>query len=273
MKNINSVSRKMPGSIALLVIIAVAAFVAVLATGCASQRPSKNEPNDEPIATTPPSFLIGSASALLINTNGFSTRLTVELPDASAKVHSLSGELLCQGSRLLFAPTGGDRIFVWDVKQQSGFVVSEALQGYAPISSSVQITNVDSISDTPVGVENKVNGHPGHEAKVAVASNDGSKATFSVWCAADLDDFPVRIKSLNTSEPFDVNLHDIRIETIAPKLFLPPEDFTQYSSPEAMSGELAMRKSKIHAKITEHQFEAIPFPSMPGPSTQIPGVH
>jgi hypothetical protein len=241
MKKIDSIPRTTPGPIGLLAVVAAITLIAVLASGCAGRRRAKYDPSEKVIDTTPP-FLLGPAAALLVNTNGYSTRVTLDLPAATGKVHAFSGQLLCQGTRLLFAPNGGDRIFMWDVRQHSGFIMSEALQGYAPISSTTRITNFVTAAEGAAAAANSVNGHPGHESEVAIASDDGSTAKFSVWCAADLDDFPVRIRSLNAPEPFTLNLLNLRTEKLAAKLFLPPEDFTPYASPAALTSELAARK-------------------------------
>jgi hypothetical protein len=245
--------------------IAGTGLIALLLAGCASRIRTSFPANDDALGDYPPQFLVGPASALLINTNAFSTRLTLVPPPVTNKVHAITGELLCQGSRLLFAPNGSDRMFVWDVLQQRGFVVSEILQGYAPISSPVQITNVVTRKQTVGSAGNPVNGHAGHEAEIAVQSNDGSTATFSVWCAADLDDFPVRITSSDAAKPFTISLSDLRYETLAAKLFLPPEDFTRYASLEAMNGELILRKARARTNYVEKPLETIPMPQ--------PGLH
>ncbi len=236
-----------PGPIGLLALVAAVALIGFLASGCAGRQRPKYEPDERIIDATPP-FLMGPAAALLVNTNGYSARVTLDLPAAAGKVHSFSGQLLCSGSRLLFAPSGGDRIFMWDVRQHGGFILSEALQGYAPISTPTQITNFVTAAEAATPTVNAVNGHPGHESEVAVASDDGSTVKFAVWSAADLDDFPVRIRSLNAPVPFTLNLLELRTEQLAAKLFLPPEDFTPYASAAAMTSELAARK--VHSPVS-----------------------
>jgi hypothetical protein len=226
------------------------ATVAIVVAGCAGHHESRT--SEEVIAPRPPGFLVGPASALLTNGSAFSAVVTVDSPSSAQKGHPLSGQLLCEGSHLVFSPARGDRTFVWDARERNGFILSEALQGYAPFSSPTQITNVATVSETAGPASERVNGHPGHEVEVTVAMDDGSTARFSVWRASDLNGLPVRIKSLNTNENFEVNLSGIQSAKLASTLFGPPDGFTKYENPDIMAGELAMRRSK--PKKTESQY-------------------
>jgi hypothetical protein len=189
---------------------------------------------------------------LLTNASAFSAVLTVDSPAIAQKGHALSGQLLCEGGHLIFSPTRGDRTFIWDVRERNGYVLSEALQGYAPFSSPAQMTSVTTLSETAGPASERVNGHPGHESEVTIAMDDGSTSRFSVWRASDLNGLPVRIKSLSTNEMFEVNLSAIQPAKLASTLFGPPDGFTKYENPDVMAGELAMRKSK--PKKTESQY-------------------
>jgi hypothetical protein len=228
-------------STAVLLLVLSALFFA----GCATHRRPEFEFSDEAQATKLPDFLVGPASALLTNVDSFSARLTVDQPANSNNVNAGSGQLLVFGSHLLFAPKTGDRAFIWDARERTGFILSDALQGYAPISSPVRITNIMITAQMAGSAETQVNGYPGHEAEVSVASDDGSTAMFSIWRATDLGGFPVRIKTMNTVPPFTLNLSGVRSENLSPKLFLPPDGFTKYASADAMAGELYARKSKL----------------------------
>jgi len=246
-------------------VLAGLGLASILAAGCASDSRNGRALKEELIAPAPPSFLVGPASALLVNTNSFSARVTLATPTATNKIYEVSGELLGMGARLLYAPKGGDRTFLWDVQAHRGYVLSEALQGYAPIGSPAQVTNLITTAET-AGPARQVNGQAGHEAEVAVLSDDGSTAAFTVWCADKLDGFPARIQSQKTPAPFTLNLYDFRFETLTAKLFLPPEDFTKYSSPEAMTSELMMRNSKLRQKPpVEHKEGEVTMPT--------PGIH
>lgn len=226
---------------AALPLLAVA-FAVVFAAGCGGRHTQGL--SEEVIAPKPPGFLTGPASALLTNAMTFSARVTVETPAGSNQVQTITGQLLGEGSRLVFEPVRGDRTYIWDVNEHSGYVLSEALQGYAPFALPVQITNMATMAEVAGPASDRVNGHPGHEVEVDIAMDDGTSARFSVWRASDLDGYPVRIKTLDATKPFVVNLTDIKETRLTSNLFLPPDGFTKYNSPDSMAGELMVRKSK-----------------------------
>ena len=74
--------------------------------------------------------------------------MEIKLPEGHTDV--ISGELMGQGGKLLFTPQAtGSRgkhmreakiSFIWDVAEGRGYILSEALQGYAPISSRAKFT-------------------------------------------------------------------------------------------------------------------------------------
>lgn len=220
-----------------------AATICLLAA-CSSDDSKHPRISEEQLAPKPPAFLIGPASVLLTNGKAFSAKLTMDFPGETNRAHGLSGQLLGQGSHLVFAPTRNDRTFLWDTASHSGWVLSEALQGYAPISSSVHVTNSMTTSETAGPSSQHVNGHPGHEVEVTLSSDDGSTANFTIWRAADLNGYPVRVQSLTATRPYVLNITDISPATLNSNLFSPPESFTKYSSPESMGSELMTRRAK-----------------------------
>lgn len=190
-----------------------------------------------------PEFLNGPAGALLTNAGGFSARATFEsrTPLAPTGVEIMEGELLGNGSRLLFAPRSsrtakkeiqlGAFSFIWDVATSSGYVLSETLQAYAPVSSSVKVTGVKS-------------GEPAADGQSAVVSLDnGSEWLFRIVRAPESRNLPTRINSVTNSPAFTLSLTRIRLEAPPADLFVPPEDFGKYRSPEALADELAARKN------------------------------
>lgn len=225
------------------------ALVAILIAGCSSESKRRNIP-EEAIAPKPPVFIIGPAAVLLTNATPFNARLTVEWTTETNKFRVRTGQLLGQGSHLLFSMERNDRTFVWDVNSRNGFVVSEALQGYAPLTSPIQVTNIATLSETAGPSSERVNGHPGHEAEVNISSDDGSVSRFSIWRASDLNGYPVRIRSLTASKPFVINIEDVRSASLNPNLFQPPDGFTKYVTPDLMATELIMRRSKPKANET-----------------------
>ena len=81
--------------------------------------------------------------------------------------------------------------FTWNVAAQHGYLLSEALQGYAPISSRVQATNVLALPSR--AVSEVVEGHHCQSTEAEVESSDGSKTPFQVWRASDLKATPLAL--------------------------------------------------------------------------------
>ncbi len=90
-----------------------------------------------------------------------------------------------------------------------------------------------------------VDGHRCEEQEADVASSYGSTAAFSVWRAADLQGFAMRIASVTNSATLTVSFSKVRIEQPPEDIFLPPNGFTKYDSAEAMMDELASRQLNL----------------------------
>lgn len=222
------------------------------------------------ISIQPPPFLTGPAGALLTNASGYSAVIETQADSLSARPGARTGQLLCRGSKLLFAPdpnepTGkrggtGGLLFIWDVAQGKGYVVSEALQGYAPASLGTQVTNV--IAHPEQVSPQTVSGHSCAVEQDVVQMSDGATAGFQAWRATDLNGVALRISGVTNSVSILLTLSKARIEMPGADLFLPPDGFTQYSSPEALADELVARKRNLRRK---GPVEEIPFtPMNPG---------
>lgn len=225
----------------------------------------------------PPVFINGPASLLLTNATGFQASINAEMRGYTAREDNTSGELLGQGTKLLYAPTPkettekhqrpGGFSFIWDAQQNRGFVLSEALQGYAPISANWQATNVavQIKGRTP----EKVGGHETEQATAAVQETDGTNALFEVVRALDLKGFPLQIRSAENAAPLTFSVTKFRFVPLSPDVFTVPDGYTRYSSPEALSDELAIRQSnlRLRRRGTEGELMA------PPPSSQTPGYY
>lgn len=207
----------------------------------------------------PPTFLSGPMAVLLTNASGFSARVEVENEPLGGVEPAQSGQLLSYGSKVVFAPepdkkaekqlgTGGFS-FLWDVAENRGFVLSEALQGYAPAAANVHPTNLvtGNIAATPQSVA----GHSCQPADATVQMSDGSTAIFRLFRAGDLNGFPVRLISATNPLPLTLTFSKIRLQPLPADLFTVPDGFTQYATPEAMADELAVRRHHLKNKIPE----------------------
>jgi hypothetical protein len=183
---------------------------------------------------------------MLMNSPGFSARVMAS--GSSGPLSSGSGRLVAQGGKFFFEPTegagkharAGGFSFIWDATTNRGYILSEALQGYAPIASVVRYTNL-AFKSAPTTVA-KIEGHPIEQATLVVDGSDGKQSRFEVSRARDLAGLPIRIASTGEPAPYNITLSQIRVELPPAKLFLPPDGFIAYPSEEAMMTELAARQ-------------------------------
>jgi hypothetical protein len=243
------------------------AAAAVIAVGCSSENHSANRSGFTRVITPlPPPFLTGPAALLLTNSPGFSARADLQTSGSLSNQKAGGGELLGRGGKLFYAPEAADKednqrkpgaySFIWDVNESRGFVLSEALQGYAPITADLHVTNIE----TAVGKTEaqRFAGHPSEPGTVTLKLNDGSAVTYEVLRAIDLNAFPVRIESATNSISFVLNLSKIRLESPAAELFSPPDGFTKYPTPEAMADELAARQNNLRRKNLGQPVDLLP---------------
>jgi hypothetical protein len=208
----------------------------------------------------PPDFLVGPVTVVLTNLNGFSAHVTSAITSPGEAPRTTSGELLGREGRLVFQPTlplkgkrartEGGLFFIWDETRHSGYVLSEALQGYAPIKTDVGPAG--QLSITKEGIQQDVNGHPCHRCAAIVVLNSGLKARLTLWQADDAGHFPVRIEVVEGLNHMTLDFSEIRLEYPARELFLPPDGFTPYASSVALMNELIVRDASFAKK---HQFD------------------
>jgi hypothetical protein len=244
----------------------LAAALALVAVGCSGVREKARRQGLMRVVTPhPPSFLTGPASVLLTNSGGFSAWLEVQAQSTFETDRASSGQLLGRGTKLLYAPESdettdthhkpGGYSFIWDVAESKGYVLSEALQGYAPVSAVLHVTNV--AIDIGQSAAQRISGHPCESARATVRMLDGSSAGFELFRAIDLNGFPIKIESATNAMVFTLNLSKIRIEQPQADIFSPPEGFTKYPTPEAMADELAARQNNLRRR-NPYQLQAFP---------------
>lgn len=225
--------------------------------GCSSEHQTMMHSGYGRVVTPlPPAFLTSAAAFLFTNTQGFSARVEFQAESSLGTPKIYSGELLGRGGLLLYAPDGedmtekkqapGNYSFVWNVPEHRGFVLSEALQGYAPVTSALQITNFQIITGSSPA--ERIAGHPCESARALAVSAEGNGTAFDFYRAIDLRGFPIRITSITNTPAFTLTLSKPRFESPAANVFSPPEGFTKYTSPEAMADELAARQHNLRRK-------------------------
>lgn len=255
-------------------------LAAVFLAGCASEKRQEAalaRMGDE----SPPDFLVGPATVALTNFDGFSANVVTTTAASAAGgasgARADSGQLLARQGRFIFQPlttanikkgkiVRGGMFFIWDGAVQRGYVVSEALQGFAPITSASRITLVTPESKEPVSEE--ANGHACHRLEKLAVLSDGSTARLTEWCADDLNRFPVRVRAESEGRRITVDFSDIRLDLPGMELFAPPGGFTQYASAAALINELMIRESSLKKSPSSEA----PLPGEPGNWDAQPGL-
>jgi hypothetical protein len=186
---------------------------------------------------------------LLTNTDDFSAHIVLSDNIGGAQA---SGNIFGQGARLLLVPTSdaptlqsgwaGVFRFLWDTGQGNGFVISEVLHGYAPLTAPIHYVNITWATQIPVGPQQTVHEQRCEPQNVEVTGSDGSVAPLRVCRADDLNGFPVQIVPIAGTNTLTLELSQVRLEAQPAELFNPPEGFTRYSSGEAMVHDLVLRQ-------------------------------
>ncbi len=195
-----------------------------------------------------PVFLTGPAGAVLAGPEGYSARVSWDRGPAGP----VTGQLLAPGGKFFFAPdpaAGATKLekqaafsYIWDAGAGKGYVLSEGLQAYSPMTLDLKATNVTvQPGSAPAG---KATGYACESQQARVQMSDGVESTFQVLRALDPKGLPVRISS-SDNPPLILNLSKLRPETLRPELFEPPAGFTKYENATALADELVMRQRNI----------------------------
>jgi hypothetical protein len=84
--------------------------------------------------------------------------------------------------------------------------------------------------------------------------SDGTAAIFQLSAGENPAGVPGRISGTGGRSPLSVALSNVRLEVPAEDVFIPPDDFNKYASPEALADELAARQRNLRRKApTEYE--------------------
>jgi len=132
------------------------------------------------------------------------------------------------------------------------YLIYPGMQAYAqmPIknaNANKPETDFD-IALTELGKE-EIDGHACVKNKAVVKDKEGKATEFTVWNAADLKKFPLKIETEQSGMNFTLQFKDVKFETPDPKQFVPPPDYTKYDSVMAlMQKEMMKRMSKMQTQ-------------------------
>jgi hypothetical protein len=233
----------------------VGATLLLTSWGCAhphhrrQARESQAEATETPY---PPSFLTGPSSVLLTNIEQFSAHITLSTGTAAAENPPLSsGNLFQQFGQLLFVPMKDGSLapgarkrsfrFLCDVQRNSGYVICEALRGYARWNVPAHYSSIEAAPARAAVTIEQVDGQPCERREAELRDQDGTVHHVTVWRATELNGVPLRIAWSSGSESYILRLSDVIVEAQTPELFEPPSQFSEYSKPESMLRELVRR--------------------------------
>lgn len=218
--------------------------------GCSHRRPDVMEAGMMgALRADMPVFLTGPAGAVLAEPGGYSARVSWEGGPAGVPA---PGQLLAQGGKFFYTPdpaAGATKLekqaafsYIWDSRAGRGYVLSEGLQAYAPVTLDLKATNVTvQTGSAPAG---KAAGYPCESQQARVQMSDGVETTFQVLRALEPKGLPVRV-STSDAPPRVLTLSKLRPETLRPELFEPPAGFTKYENATVLADELVMRQRSI----------------------------
>jgi hypothetical protein len=244
-----SVNQCRSGSSRDLVFLGLALTAALLGDGCSSDREVARDAALRIYTPLPPAFLTSPAALLLTNGGGWSAHVAFQTAEL---LEPHQGELEVLGSKLRFIPeyprperklgrTGGFS-FIWDVAEYRGYVLSDGLQGYAPLTATLRPTNSTAADTTG---PQRYEGYTCKAQDITVQLNDGSTASFHVLRATDTGDLPLQISAQKGPVPMTLNVTKVRRQPPPTEVVALPDGFTHYSSAEVMADELAARERNL----------------------------
>jgi len=172
---------------------------------------------------------------LLTNNTGFSARVNIE-----GTPYTGAGMLFGRNGKLLFVPDAtktdkrtpaGRYSFIWNIAKGEGIVLSDALQGWAPMS----LSSLGAVADVVFEGASPAAGGALSGLKATLA--DGRKVQFTA--SQGSGGVPLQIHG---GEPvFNARLARVSLKAPDAAMFEVPRGFTAYSSPESMVDEMAAR--------------------------------
>lgn len=97
------------------------------------------------------------------------------------------------------------------------------------------------VESAPAGKET-VQGHECVKDNVTLTDKNGNKHEFTVWDAADLNNFPVQIEMNEQGRQLLMVFKDVSLKKPDASLFLPPAGFTKYNSMQEMMQAVMMKQ-------------------------------
>jgi hypothetical protein len=247
------------------------------AGGCFSDHPHNGPVPGSMEALLPKltAVMAGPVTVLLTNADGFQSDFTMTFESEAGHPVTISGWIVAYGGKIRLdtvpgkkarKSAGGDAGFgaVWDVAANQGFVFSDALQGYAPLSGAVQYTNI--LTELVSSGADNIEGFAVDKVNAMVLGDDGARTAFQLLRAPARGNLALQVYSPDRPHSFMLQLSKIQPAEPQADLFLPPDGFTKYDGPSALVSELAIRQQGATVEGRNHSGDYGNFDSQQGVS-------
>ena len=233
-------------------LIGLAALL-LAAGGCAHSRSPASVAADNAWQVMPPvlSALTGPGAVLLTNLAGWQGQVVFTLAAADGHTRQVTGWLAVSQGRLNFESAAAGKNLsgrfgiIWDTAANTGWLMSEALQGAAPVSATNRYT-VSQREPNASGTETRA-GHPVQNALVTLQVSDGKTVQYQVAQATDLALLALQAVPLTGPAPVTFSVSNLKLTPAAESEFTPPDDYTKYTDAVALLDELISRQRTVYS--------------------------
>ena len=138
----------------------------------------------------------------------------------------------------LMTNTGLDRIvFITKADKHAGFVVYPGLQSYVAVTITNDVSDRYKIcigKTVKMGKE-EVDGHSCEKSTVILTNSAGNQYVATVWNAVDLDNFPIKIESIENNHQIIWFYKNVSLSKPEPGLFEVASNYKLYDSPDSLA--------------------------------------
>jgi hypothetical protein len=127
--------------------------------------------------------------------------------------------------------------------KKSAYLIYPNLQAYAAITpQDTGATNADLKTETTKLGDETMDGHPCVKNKVVVTDKQGIPHEYTVWDAADLKNFPIKIELMEQGNDIVMLFKDVDLSKPDASLFDAPTGYNRYDSPQQLMQQAVMKR-------------------------------
>lgn len=158
----------------------------------------------------------------------------------------MKGGNLPPGAAAQMKAMGLDRIVSISLPgKKASYLIYPGMQSYVenPLADTTDDTgtNNSNMAATAIGKET-IDGHDCVKNHVVLTDKNGVKSEYTAWDATDLNNFPVQIESSERGSTVTMIYTDVSLQKPDASVFVVPDGFTKYSSPQEMMQAMIAKK-------------------------------